>query len=134
MLGLLYFAISWTSRIPFILKAVSNFSEHLLSCWDCLFKKKRFLSHYLLNICSDISFFFLNCTLQNRGEMSDSSNVSSRGFLALAGAFYASAVLLYDPQLEAVVKALPWILSGACCAVLDVSVSFSCSTYCGDQN
>lgn len=47
----------------------------------------------------------------------------------MAGALYASAIVLYDPRLESVVGALPWILSGACCAVLDASVSFSYTTY-----
>lgn len=56
--------------------------------------------------------------------MSNSAHVSSRGFGALAGALYASALLLYDLRLESAVKALPWILSGGCCAVLDTSVSF----------
>ncbi|KAM9461688.1 transmembrane protein 44 [Clarias gariepinus] len=79
VLGLLSFAISWTSRIPFFLKA-------------------------------------------NKGEMSTSTHISSRCFSALAGALYASAILLYDSRLESVVKALPWILSGACCSILDVSI------------
>ncbi|XP_053491056.1 transmembrane protein 44 isoform X2 [Ictalurus furcatus] len=88
VLGLLYFAISWTSRIPFFLKA-------------------------------------------NRGEMSNSTHVSSRSFSALAGALYASAILLYDPRLESVVKALPWILSGACCAILDFFILLlSCYRIC----
>ncbi|KAF7703651.1 hypothetical protein HF521_022658 [Silurus meridionalis] len=78
-LGLLAFAISWTSRIPFFLKA-------------------------------------------NRGEMSSQMQVTSRGFSASAGALYAAAILLYDLRLEPVVKALPWILSGACWAILDVSI------------
>ncbi|XP_060796592.1 transmembrane protein 44 [Neoarius graeffei] len=67
----------------------------------------------------------------NKGEMSNSTHVSSRGCSALAGALYASAILLYDPRLEFVVKALPWILSGACCAVLDVFiVLLSCYRIC----
>ncbi|MCI4383740.1 hypothetical protein PGIGA_G00029950 [Pangasianodon gigas] len=87
-LGLLSFAISWTSRIPFFLKA-------------------------------------------NRGEMSNSTHVFSRAFSALAGALYASAILLYDPRLESVVKALPWILSGACCAILDFCILLlSCYRIC----
>lgn len=88
VLGLLYFAISWTSRIPFFLKAT-------------------------------------------RGEMSNLTHVSSRSFSALAGVLYASAILLYDPRLESVVKALPWILSGACCAILDFFILLlSCYRIC----
>ncbi|XP_066504361.1 transmembrane protein 44 [Hoplias malabaricus] len=84
VLGLLSFAISWTSRFPFFFKA-------------------------------------------NRGEMSNPLHVSSRVLSTLAGAFYASAILLFDTQLEFVVRALPWILSGACCAILDVSIlTISC--------
>ncbi|KAK3533344.1 hypothetical protein QTP70_017175 [Hemibagrus guttatus] len=79
VLGLLSFAIIWTSRIPFFLKA-------------------------------------------NKGEMSNSTHVSSRACSAMAGALYASAVLLYDSRLESVVKALPWILSGASWAILDFCV------------
>ncbi|KAF5894717.1 transmembrane protein 44 isoform X1, partial [Clarias magur] len=79
VLGLLSFAISWTSRIPFFLKA-------------------------------------------NKGEMSTSTHISSRCFRAVAGALYASAILLYDSRLESVVKALPWILSGVCCSILDVFI------------
>ncbi|GAA6081062.1 transmembrane protein 44 isoform X1, partial [Tachysurus ichikawai] len=79
VLGLLSFAISWTSRIPFFLKA-------------------------------------------NRGEMSNSTHVLSRAFSAAAGALYASAIVLYEPRLECVLEALPWILSGASWAILDFSI------------
>ncbi|KAK3561804.1 hypothetical protein QTP86_014384 [Hemibagrus guttatus] len=88
VLGLLSFAIIWTSRIPFFLKA-------------------------------------------NKGEMSNSTHVSSRACSAMAGALYASAVLLYDSRLESVVKALPWILSGASWAILDFCILLlSCYRIC----
>ncbi|XP_027027246.2 transmembrane protein 44 isoform X2 [Tachysurus fulvidraco] len=79
VLGLLSFAISWTSRIPLFLKA-------------------------------------------NRGEMSNLTHVSSRAFSAAAGALYASAIMFYEPRLECVLEALPWILSGASWAILDFSI------------
>ncbi|KAL7867372.1 hypothetical protein AOLI_G00151860 [Acnodon oligacanthus] len=79
VLGLVSFAIGWTSRFPFFLKA-------------------------------------------SRGEVSNPLHVASRALSALAGAFYASAVLIYDTRLESIVRALPWILSGACCAILDVAI------------
>ncbi|XP_062869360.1 transmembrane protein 44 isoform X2 [Trichomycterus rosablanca] len=63
--------------------------------------------------------FFLKA---NRGEMSDPAHVSSRVLSALAGALYASAILLYDPLVESIVKALPWILSGASAALLDIAI------------
>lgn len=57
--------------------------------------------------------------------MSNSTHVLSRAFSAAAGALYASAIVLYEPRLECVLEALPWILSGASWAILDFSVSFS---------
>ncbi|XP_072516645.1 transmembrane protein 44 [Salminus brasiliensis] len=81
VLGLLSFAISWTSRFPFFLKV-------------------------------------------GRAEMGNPLFVSSRGLSALSGALYVSSILLYDTRLESVVRALPWILSGGCCAILDVAILF----------
>ncbi|XP_016380684.1 transmembrane protein 44 [Sinocyclocheilus rhinocerous] len=79
MLGLLSFAISWTAKFPFILKA-------------------------------------------NRGEQNSAVQVCSRVLCSVAGSLYASAILFYDTQLRAFVKAMPWILSAISCAVLDLFI------------
>ncbi|XP_022525863.2 transmembrane protein 44 [Astyanax mexicanus] len=81
VLGLLWFAISWTSRFLFFLKA-------------------------------------------GRAETGSPLWLSSRGLKALSGGLYASAILVHDTRLESIVRALPWILSGSCCAILDVIILF----------
>nr|XP_055040487.1 transmembrane protein 44 isoform X2 [Misgurnus anguillicaudatus] len=80
ILGLLSFAISWTAKFPFILKA-------------------------------------------NRGEQSSALQVSSRLLCSVAGGLYAASILLYDMQPRTVVKAMPWILTAICCAIMDLAVS-----------
>lgn len=98
---------------------MSTSSHFEVACFE-----KSFLQMNSHTPLVQISFCLVICILQTRGEMSNLTHVSSRSFSALAGALYASAILLYDPRLESVVKALPWILSGACCAILDFFVSF----------
>ncbi|XP_051532132.1 transmembrane protein 44 [Myxocyprinus asiaticus] len=63
--------------------------------------------------------FFLKA---NRGEHSSVAQVSSRVLCCLAGTLYGSAILLYDVQPRAIIKAMPWILSAICCAVLDLAI------------
>lgn len=50
--------------------------------------------------------------------------ITSGVLCVLASVLYASAVLLNDTHLESVLKAMPWILTAAGCAVFDVLVSF----------
>ncbi|XP_051966838.1 transmembrane protein 44 isoform X2 [Xyrauchen texanus] len=79
VLGLLSFAINWTAKFPFFLKA-------------------------------------------NQGEQSSVAQVCSRVLCCLAGTLYGSAILLYDVQPRVLIKAMPWILSAVCCAVLDLAI------------
>ncbi|KAI4899175.1 hypothetical protein NFI96_031714 [Prochilodus magdalenae] len=76
------------------------------------------LLSFVISWTSRFPFFFR----ASRGEMSNPLHVSSRVLRTLSGAFYASAILLYDTRLESIVRALPWILSGACCAILDFAI------------
>lgn len=68
VLGLLYFAISWTSRIPFFLKAVSNLYEHLQSFWGCLFWEVFFTNELAYTFSSNI---FLSCNLHPADQRRD---------------------------------------------------------------
>uniref|UniRef100_A0A4W4FH49 Transmembrane protein 44 n=1 Tax=Electrophorus electricus TaxID=8005 RepID=A0A4W4FH49_ELEEL len=82
------------------------------------------LLSFVISWTSRIPSFFS----AKRGELSGADHVSSRALSASAGALYAAALLLYDTRLEFAVRALPWILSGASAALLDVAILvLSCS-------
>ncbi|XP_051966839.1 transmembrane protein 44 isoform X3 [Xyrauchen texanus] len=64
----------------------------------------------------------LGVFLNNQGEQSSVAQVCSRVLCCLAGTLYGSAILLYDVQPRVLIKAMPWILSAVCCAVLDLAI------------
>ncbi|XP_078141929.1 transmembrane protein 44 [Centroberyx gerrardi] len=66
-----------------------------------------------------IMFIFV---LQRRTDMVAVAPVLSAVLCSLAGALYASAILLYHTEMEFVVRAMPWLLSAICCAALDLLI------------
>uniref|UniRef100_A0A8B9KMQ4 Transmembrane protein 44 n=1 Tax=Astyanax mexicanus TaxID=7994 RepID=A0A8B9KMQ4_ASTMX len=91
----------------------------------CLFVFSVVYSCILIcHICVQMVMYSEFCPLQGRAETGSPLWLSSRGLKALSGGLYASAILVHDTRLESIVRALPWILSGSCCAILDVIILF----------
>ncbi|XP_030646991.1 transmembrane protein 44 [Chanos chanos] len=98
-----------------------------------------FLNHHaeFLGYALGLLSFAINWTARfpsflkaRRGEMNSAVHMSSGVLCVLAGALYSTAVVLHDQQLGFILRAMPWLLAAACCAVLDLSVSFL-KTTCG---
>lgn len=110
-LGLLSLVIACTSRFPVICQAVSDNQHAFLSVEDCMNSPPGSFSHILLLL------------LQYRGHKWTRGRVISWLLCALAGALYATAILLYDTGSGFVLRVLPWLMSAVCGAVLDLLVS-----------
>ncbi|XP_074153916.1 transmembrane protein 44 isoform X2 [Sminthopsis crassicaudata] len=59
-----------------------------------------------------------------RGTAPPSLQLWARGFSALAGFLYASAVLAHDRRPDALLRALPWLLSALGASALDLALIF----------
>ncbi|KAJ7993185.1 hypothetical protein DPEC_G00269820 [Dallia pectoralis] len=57
-----------------------------------------------------------------RGEKSSTTHLCAGVLCSLAGALYTSAILLYDTQVEFILRATPWLLASTGCAALDLAV------------
>ncbi|KAL4630734.1 transmembrane protein 44 isoform X2 [Arapaima gigas] len=58
----------------------------------------------------------------HRGKISSGLHMSYGVLCVVANTLYASAILVYDTHLEHVQKALPWLLTSAGCATLDIVI------------
>ncbi|XP_036374741.1 transmembrane protein 44 [Megalops cyprinoides] len=63
----------------------------------------------------------------HQGKMATAVQMSSGVLCALANICYASAILICDPHLKSVMRALPWLLASFGCAVIDIVIlTLSC--------
>lgn len=61
---------------------------------------------------------------QYQGKAFPCLHLWARGFSALAGFLYTSAIVTHDRQPEYLVRAVPWFLISLGASTLDLSVSF----------
>ncbi|XP_067368197.1 transmembrane protein 44 isoform X2 [Channa argus] len=64
----------------------------------------------------------LHVSLQKRGQLLSWAYILSGLLCSLAGVLYAAAILLYDTQIQFLLRVMPWLLSAISCVSLDLLI------------